>query len=292
MAICALSEPLSGRQLVISKDTQANDFKQQVTSQMDHFAAHLLVMKGLSKGSINNHRKIVKKAIIETGIIHFEHADIKKYVFGLHGASYSYCHLVNTIRALEAFMEYLGDPIKLGRPKKPKRIISEVLTEAEIANIVTACRNIREKAIIVLLAYTGIRNQELCNVKVQDVDFGHNTVRVIAGKGSKSRVVHMSGDCTTVLLQYLSEYPRQSADYLFTSKRNGQQYATWSVRQLIKAIVSRTGIKKRVYPHLFRHSLATNMLCRGANLLTIKEQLGHAFIDTTMIYIQSRPQRV
>ena len=101
----------------------------------------------------------------------------------------------------------------------------------------------------------------------------------------------MSGDCTQVLLQYLSAHPRQAEDYLFTTMRARTHYSTWALRRMVKRVVARSGVTKRVHPHLFRHSLASNMLARGANLLTIKEQLGHEYIETTMIYIKSRPKR-
>jgi site-specific recombinase XerD len=62
------------------------------------------------------------------------------------------------------------------------------------------------------------------------------------------------------------------------------------VRKLVHKAAARAGLTKRVWPHLLRHSLATNMLHRGAHLLAIKEQLGHAFDETTMIYVHSSPE--
>lgn len=189
-------------------------------------------------------------------------------------------------------MEYVGKPIKLGRPRKPKRIPKETLTEAEIPVILSACKNIRERTILTLLAYSGMRNEELCNLRVRDVDCGNNLVRIIQGKGSKDRCVPVTGECIKTVLQYLSEYPRDDSEYMFTSLRTGSRYSEWSLRYLIKSVDGRTFIKKRVHPPLFRHSLATNMLMRSANIFTIQQQLGHADIQTTMIYLNPKTNRL
>lgn len=294
MAVTALSPKASARQTNNPNPLVLVDpaFTDLLRAKMADFSGHLLVMCGIGKSTINNYLKMVAKALKEIGTLTPSHAQVQQRIGQMFAQGLSYHHITNTMRAVEAYMAFIGDPIKFGRPKKPKRILKDSLTEAEISVILAACRNIREKAILTLLAYTGIRNQELCNLKVQDIDFGRNLVQVFGGKGAKDRVVCMAGECTTVLLRYLSEHPRQPDAYLFTTIRTNKQYTTWAMRRLIKVVVGRTGNDKRVYPHLFRHSLANNMLARGANLLTIKEQLGHTFIDTTMIYIKSRPHRV
>jgi site-specific recombinase XerD len=188
-------------------------------------------------------------------------------------------------------MKFIENPIKLGRPRKPKRIIKKTLTEAEIAILLDATINIREKAILTLLCYSGIRAEELCEIKVEDVDFGNNEI-FIHGKGSKERIVNIKGECTRILLTYIALFPRNNNQYLFTTLRKNVPYTTWALRRLVKTVVCRTKIEKRVYPHLFRHSLATNMIDRGANPRTIQKQFGHAYLETTMIYVESRPKTV
>jgi integrase/recombinase XerD len=264
----------------------------QLKAQMEAFKAHLLVMKGIGQATIENYRRIVAKVLREIGTLSPSHSQAQQRIALVFGQGHSYYHVTNVMRAIEAYMDFIGDPIRFGRPRKPKAIIKDPLTEAEVSVIIASCKNIREKAMLALLAYTGIRNQELCDLRTRDIDLAHNLVHVLNGKGSKSRTVCMAGDCTQVLLQYLAACPRSAEEYMFTTIRERARYSTWALRRMIKRVVARTGCKKRVHPHLFRHSLASNMLARGANLLTIKEQLGHAFIETTMIYIRSRPQRV
>lgn len=266
--------------------------EKQIQIRIEDFKNHLLIMKGLGPGTIANHCKIVKKMLIEIGTVRPTLEDIRQRAAWMYSKVYSYHHIVNTLRGMEAYMEYLGRPIKLGRPRKPKSIPKETLTEAEIAVILAACKNVREKAMLSLLAYSGMRNEELCNLKVKDIDFGNNLVRIIQGKGSKDRCVPITGECVKTVLKYLAEYSRDETEYLFTTLRKNNRYSEWSLRQLVKTVTGRTFIKKRVHPHLFRHSLATNMLMRGANIFTIQQQLGHADIKTTMIYLNPKTNRL
>ena len=94
-----------------------------------------------------------------------------------------------------------------------------------------------------------------------------------------------------ILLRYLEEYPRKNEEYLFTTIRYNNQLTSSDLRKTIRVIATRTGIQKRVYPHLLRHTLASNLRKRGANIEFIKEQLGHDYIESTMIYAKSCPLR-
>jgi integrase/recombinase XerD len=256
------------------------------------FAGWLLVNKGLKRSTIGLYCKMIIKVLSNIETVVPSSRQLQDHIIRMHMDRYSSNYIRNVIMAMELYMEHLGCPVKFGRPKKDDRVVKDTLSEAEISIIISACKNVRERAVICLLAYSGARNQEICNVKLSDIDFGNNFIRILDGKGGKSRIVNISGECVKILLEYLARYPRGGSDYLFTTIRKNEQYTTWSLRRMIKGITSRTPIRKKVYPHLFRHSLACNMLFRGANLLTIKEQLGHSFIETTMIYVKSRADRV
>jgi len=263
-----------------------------VRQRMAAFGRHLLVGRGLAPYTISGYTRVAAKAIRDLGTFKPNYEQIEEYIVEFHMKQYSFNHIVNTSLAIERYMEFIGSPIKLGRPKKPKRIIKDVLSEAEIAVLLAACKNTRERATLAILAYSGIRSKELCALRVRDIDFGHNTLTILGGKGAKERIICISGECTSLVLQYLQEYPRDKPEYLITTLAEGKQYRGWALRKMVQTVAARVGMEDRVYPHLFRHSLATNMIQRGASLITVKEQLGHAFIETTMVYITSRIQRV
>ena len=149
-----------------------------------------------------------------------------------------------------------------------------------------------EKAMITLLAYSAIRNRSFCNIKLRDIDFGENTLRVRKVKGRKEYISNISSDCVRILLSYLQEYPRKLDDFLFTTKVRSNQYQTSDIRKFVKVLGRRAKIEKKIYPHLLRHSLASNMLNRGANIILIKEQLGHDWIQSTENYLTCFPSRI
>jgi len=186
-------------------------------------------------------------------------------------------------------MQFLGTQIKLARPKKPRRIIRDYLTEKEIREIIRNCSGLREKALILILAYSGLRAREVCALRVSDMNLAERSILVRDGKGSQDRIVHVSGSCVKVLRKYLSFNHKAKDGFLFMNKTNIQPLSPYALRKTIKRISKRTTLEKRIYPHLFRHSLATNLLINGCNLLAIQEQLGHRNIQTTLIYLHSTP---
>ena len=261
-----------------------------IEQEIKNFEKHLLFKDGTEgitiKGHCENIKRMLKQVQINPSV-----QQIEDYVLKLYEKKYSYNHTVNNLVAIEKYARFKGKEARFARPKKPKKLIVGFLTESEVSRIISSSRNIREKSILVLISYTGLRNQELCDLKVSDLDLGDNLVRVLKGKNSKERVVNMSGECTKILLKYLSEFPREESDYLFTSLLHNNKYQPTDLRKLVKVVAKRTDINKRIYPHLFRASLASNLLLRGAGILTIKEQLGHSDIGTTLEYIRSCPQR-
>lgn len=250
------------------------------------FEQFLVVSRGLQPITIDGYVGTVRRMQRVLGQ-HPTHEELNQYVYEMYTSKYSYSYKTNTALGLERWSEYKGYPISFGRQKKPKRIIKDTLNEAEITTLLFNCKNIREKAILAFLAYSGLRNKELCDFRVKDIDFASNTLRVLSGKGLKDSMCYISRQCIAILLDYLRSYPRNGHDFLFTTLKKKERYNERDLRKLLRVVAQRSGITKRVYPHLIRHSLATNLLLRGANLLTVKGQLRHAWVTTTEIYINS-----
>lgn len=264
----------------------------ELRERMTEFGKWLLVKKGIGYVTISGYQGSASRLIRALKTYEPTHDQVINYIVKMHEREYSYAHIVNTSLALEWYMDYIGNPIQLGRPKKPKTLIKNTLSEAEVTLLIDAAKNIREKAIISLLAYSGIRNKELCNLRVNDVNLGDNMVRVTQGKGMKDRLINIAGECSRILIDYLNQFPRKGEDYLFTTLRDGHKYNPSDLRKLVHVLSRRAKINKRVYPHLLRHSLATNLLKRGANLYMIKEQLGHVFLETTATYLRTFPLNI
>ena len=111
---------------------------------------------------------------------------------------------------------------------------------------------------------------ELCNIRRKDVDLGAIHLMILGGKNRKDRVVNISAECTKVLFEYLSAYRRQPDDFLFATLEKEHQLASGDLRKMIRTLARRAKIDRRVFPDLLRHSLATNLLNRGASLMIIQ----------------------
>ena len=208
------------------------------------------------------------------------------FVISLYKSNYSYSHKANSVKTVEYYLEFLDRPKRYNRQRKPKPILKETLSEAEINCLMLSCKNIREKSILSLLAYSGVRPKELCGIRVSDLNIGNKTLFINHGKGMKDGIVEISGRCIEVILQYLSTHPRQSDDFLFQTL-SGKQYNQCALRKLIKVLAKRARLTKRVYPYEFRHAFACNMVMHDAPILYVKQQLRHSFLETTMQYLNS-----
>lgn len=249
------------------------------------FEQFLTVSRGLQPITVQNYIGAVRRMIKALGE-NPTHEELCQYVYKLYSSHYSYSHKTNSVLGIERWSEYRNEPLRFGRQKKPRQIIKDTLTEAEVTRLIFSARTLRDKAMFTLLAYSGCRNTELCNIRVRDFDFARNTIRIIKGKGLREGLVNIAPPCTSVLLDYLQDNPRQPDDFLFETYQHNQM-TSYAVRKQIKVAARMGGIKKRVYPHLLRHTLAANLLIRGANIVLIKQQLRHAHLETTLSYINS-----
>ena len=246
--------------------------------------------KGLGQITVEGYSRCLSVALRRMRKFCPQSRDIRAYILGMHQKKNSYSHIVNTSLAFEHYSRLRGVRIRLGRPRKPRRIIKDTLTESEVSRLIKPPRT---SASGPSSASWLLRDpqRELCGLKLGDIDLGANLLTVLEGKNKKDGVVNISAECTKVLIEYLRDYPKESGDFLFSTLAKNNPLAPGDVRKLIRTLAARAGIGRRVFPHLLRHSLATNLLNRGASLLMIQKQLVHSMIESTMIYVTSMPFR-
>lgn len=170
--------------------------------------------------------------------------------------------------------------------EKSRKRLPELLTDQELVAFYEAvwnARNTSHLVMIKLLIYTGIRNAELTNIQIKDVDLTNCTVRIEQGKGKKDRYVLFPMSFRGELAQYIEKQKRGGAKFLFESNRLGA-FSTRRIRQIIKQYSDLSGIEKRVYPHLFRHQIITYLTRKG--IISPKLQLlsGHSEEKSLAIY--------
>ena len=258
---------------------------------LKNFSRYLYGQCGLNSTTVYNHVSAIRRLFPAIGF-HPTARKANEILTNMRKAGLSYSHQANTSVALERYGEFSHVRIKLGRPKQPRLLVPNTMSEAEISRILAAGRTDRERAVLVLLAYSGIRNKELCCLRVEDLDTQSQLIRVHGAKTQRDRVVAVVSPCLAVLVDYLKTRNGGPKDWMFLTSRNKNQLQTQDLRKMVRTVAKRAGITKRVYPHLFRHSLATNLLVRDSGILAIKEQLGHVHLQTTMRYLHSTPGRL
>ena len=144
----------------------------------------------------------------------------------------------------------------------------------------------RDKLIIELFYSTGIRRNELINIKIEDIDFSNKTLKVL-GKRNKERVIPLLPFLMSVIAKYLEYRERvktgNSGSYLFLVKKGDKIYETL-VYRIIKGYFSKASSKVKKSPHILRHTFATHLLNEGADLNSVKELLGHSSLASTQVY--------
>ena len=256
------------------------------------FCDYTLMNTNLSMITVEGYYKYLHKVLAAIGKAKPSEDEIKRYMLELRTSGYSVSYINNISTALEKYMAWLGRDVRLPRLKRHHEVVIDTLTPGEIARMLAATKNSRQKAMLAILAYSGIRVKELCNLKVNDVKFDSASIHIGNGKGGVDRVAYISKEGLAIVAEYLKEYPRSGDDYLITTLAENRQYNGSAVRKTLDKLAAVAGIQKRVYPHLLRHSLATNLLSRGVGILTIQSILGHKHLQSTLIYAHSSPKRV
>ena len=179
---------------------------------------------------------------------------------------------------------------KLPQVKLPKRLRNS-LTVEDIEKLRLACTDTRERALIELLFSTGCRLSELVSINVDDLNFQDYSIRVI-GKGNKERIVYFNDKAKVHIENYLKDKPGHSDALFVTCKKPYVRVGPRGIQKIINKIADKAGFDKSVFPHLFRHSMATLTLQNGASIVTIQKLLGHSSVVTTEKYAEANMDNV
>jgi integrase/recombinase XerC len=208
------------------------------------------------------------------------------------------------ISVLKSFFKYLykknivdaNPAASLSFPKLPKKL-PEFVNQEDINRLLDndgrGELSVIEKAIIELFYGTGIRLSELINLKHANVDFSRKTIQVV-GKGSKTRIIPFGSKAEKALKNYLrirDIVNLNKLDLMFVNKR-GKKYYPMEINRLIKKNLSKVTELKKKSPHVLRHTFATHLLERGADIRAIKDLLGHENLSTTQIYTHVNPEKL
>lgn len=245
-------------------------------------------------------REITKKDIKSfiSDLLLQEKIDIKKI------KKYSTKSISRKISTLKSFFKYLKkrkyievNPASvLIFPKKPKNL-PYFVSESEMDRLLDGAKaidlSILDKAIIELFYSTGIRLTELINLKEQNVNFQNKTIKVL-GKGSKERIIPFGEKANSAMKNYLeirNICNIKNYDNFFVSNKGNKLYPM-QVQRLVNKNLSAVSELKKKSPHVLRHTFATHMLDKGADIRAVKDMLGHESLSTTQIYTHLTPEKL
>jgi len=274
---------------------------------IEKFIRYLEIEKNYSKYTILNYKNDLEDFMVFLGQAPLESVDylfIRRYLALLKEkqiASRSVGRYLSTLRTFFKFLAREGylkaNPLQgISSPKQDKHLPS-FMTEEEVTKLIDAVvlkdakddKAFRDKAILEMFYSTGMRISEVVSSNISSVDFISGIVKVM-GKGRKERIVPIGECALSALRKYLDKRKTQT-DALFLNKNN-RRITDRGVRGIVAKYLRLASMKQGISPHTLRHSFATHLLNRGADLRSVQELLGHANLSTTQVYTHLTTERL
>lgn len=230
--------------------------------------------------------------------------DIRFYLMDLNNQKNKASTISRKLSSLRGFYKFLinrdyikNNPFTLIKaPKKEKKLprffyyneLEEMFNSIDISTPLGE----RNRLILEVLYASGVRVSELVNIKVKDIN--DEEIKVL-GKGNKERITRIGDYAREILDLYLEdgykELNSKNSEYLFLNK-NGDKLTTRGIRYILDEIIKNTNVKKKISPHMLRHSFATHLLNEGCDILSVQELLGHESLSATAIYTHVTTDRL
>ncbi|MBB4808022.1 integrase/recombinase XerD [Chryseobacterium defluvii] len=279
------------------------------------FEIFLRFERNFSENTLDAYVRDIKKlkeyaeedlANVGPDIIGYE--NLQEYIFNLSKQKFSERSQARWISSIKAFFKFLledeyreDNPAALLEGPKLGLYLPDTLSLPDINKIISAIEvnsdlGKRNQCIIEVLYGCGLRVSELIDLKISNINFYENYIKV-HGKGNKTRFVPLADYTAELLKSYIQEVRSKNKinkkyeDTLFLNSR-GTSMSRVIVFLIIKELTDKAGVSKKISPHTFRHSFATHLLQNGADLRYIQEMLGHSSITTTEIYTHLKTEEL
>lgn len=280
---------------------------------LEAFLNYLSVERGLAKNTIISYQKDLNSYIDFLMTKHIDvlskttKNDITNFMLYLKDKGLNTNSIARRLTAIKVFYRFLTrerilktDPTSLIDSPKLWKKIPTTLTYNELNLLLNQPnirdkQGIRDKAILETLYATGMRVSEAVNLKVNNLNLDIGFLRCI-GKGNKERIIPIGAKAINSINRYLKIsrphlLKNKESEFLFLN-RFGKKISRQSLWKIIKKYARACGVKKPIRPHILRHSFATHLLERGADLRSVQEMLGHTNISTTQVYTHINKDRL
>jgi integrase/recombinase XerC len=263
---------------------------------IEKYIRYLEIEKNSSVHTLLNYRKDLdefKKFLGESSIGSVDYLTLRKFLSVLREKNLKSRSIARKLSSLRSFFKFLNregflhnDPTRLILSPKQERHLPIFLTEGEVTKLVESPDpaepfGLRDRAILETFYSTGMRVSEIRSLNLEHIDFFSQAVRVM-GKGKKERLVPIGDKALRAIREYIAQR-KQQQQAVFLNK-NGARLTERGLRVILDKHIHRTALKENISPHSLRHSFATHLLDRGADLRSVQELLGHANLSTTQVY--------
>jgi integrase/recombinase XerC len=267
-----------------------------MTNLLAKFIKHLGVEKNYSDHTLLNYRMDLEEFFRFLGhdrVADVDYPALRRYLAELRVKQLRPRSVARKLSSLRTFFRYLQregvvqkNPAALVVTPKLDKTLPHFLTEGEAVKLMDSpsgnkIADLRDRAIFETLYSAGIRVSELVGLSTHDVDLIGNIIKVY-GKGRKERMVPIGDKAVEAIRGYL-DGRKGKLEAVFLNP-SGKRLTARSVRNIVNKHLKKTAIQQKVHPHMLRHSFATHLLNRGADLRSVQELLGHVNLSTTQIY--------
>lgn len=275
---------------------------------IEKFVNYLKVEKNSAVHTITNYSKDLKvfeEFLAGKDLKGIDHLVLRKYLAEMRAKNYSKRTIARKLASLRTFFKFLyrenlikTNPIAAVMTPKLDKKLPVVLDVEKVGRLISSpdvdsVSGSRDKAIFETLYSTGIRVSELVGLDLDDIDFISGVIKVM-GKGSKERIVPIGEAALGAIRAYIKKkavLPKDNDRAVFLNKY-GSRLTDRGVRRIVDKYIRSCSIDQKISPHSLRHSFATHLLDRGADLRSVQELLGHMNLSTTQIYTHVTTERL
>lgn len=249
---------------------------------------HQIAIKSYSESTVFSYSRSIAQISLyfKKSPLDLDADEINSYLYTLrqdNGLSDTYFkHAVYGLRFFYRVYDLEDRAIRLPNLKNNRKL-PVVFSQEELRRLFKAPQRLKQRVLLSLIYSAGLRVSEVCKLKIFDIDFHRNQIHIRQSKNNKSRYVVLSAYIAKGLKQYMEG--AKPKVFLFNGCQKGDSLGHGAVQQSFRLAMQKAGIQKDACVHTLRHSFATHLLEQGVDIVTIKEQLGHAHIQTTMMYL-------
>jgi integrase/recombinase XerD len=271
---------------------------------LNDFLNHLDFERGYSRNTLTSYRRDLERFILFLKGLNIKNPEsitrqlVSTFITKLSASGLKSSSIERAIASIKSFFGFLiregkvkTDPTSdIKMPQKSKKL-PKALSMEEAQILVESPKNLKDKAILELLYAAGLRASELVGLTVNDVNLDVGFVKCF-GKGGKERIVPIGEQASKAIKEYIAnERQKNDSDSLFLD-HHGKKLTRQGLWFIVKKYVKITGVRGSATTHTLRHSFATHLLEKGADLRSVQEMLGHSDISTTQIYTSVSRERL